>query len=516
MTPVKSVVAATVVAGVAASSAHALDVSQYTSDNAHGRIANVFIGGSRTVNLALWQSATHEPAEGAALCDSSIGTIDVYSDAADAQNPRAQLFIFCAARRFISGLSRPEIAIFKESTLGSQNGSLALIANAKAGAGSNKLPFVNAALMADSACDAGVPGIFVDAQPYTFHGNCSFPTNIPAVNITGGVSDVEATLLGASAADTNTYLQGSTGYAVVYAIAVNMSFYHMLQTGEGLMGNGAAGVPSLTHAQLAAIYSQNLADPGQILGITGNPIVTPRTWVIGICRREFGSGEEASAELFWLGEGCGGSDLAIPSDDGVNVFQQTSTANVAGCLMAMDSGAAIFDAFESGQQPSGGPGRPGIGIISSENNSSTFFLGSTIGVGVLAVDGALPTLENVVNGSYPFFSEDVLYTIKHPPNFVDSEAAAVFSAIEVIIGSPGFLWSVNKAYVNYWGQSGDLSPPTIYGPPMTFPATASSVRVSPINALTKSSVETGSPNNCDPAVIYAPANAVVTQNHEND
>lgn len=515
MTPVQKAVAVAIASSVAASAAHALDISQYAADNAAGKVANVYVGGSTAVNISLWEAAIHAPAGGSAVCDSTKGTIDVYSDTADTKNVKAQLFIFCAAKSGITGLSKSEIAIFKESTLGSQNGSVPLIANAKAGNGKNTLPFVNPASLADADCAAGVAGTLAGAQTYTFHANCNFPTNIPAVNITGGVSDVEAPLVGANTADVGKYLSGAPGLAVVWAVPVNMSFYHMLQAGEGLSGNGASGVPTLTHAQLAAIYSENLADPGQILGTSGSPIVSPGTWTIGICRREFGSGTEASAELFWLGEGCGSSDLTVPGDDGINVFEETSTGNIAGCLEAMDTGAAITDAVDTGPQPSGGPGRPGIGIISSENGSSTFTLGSTVGVGVLAVDGALPTLENVANGSYQFFSEDVLYTIKAPAGFtVDSNAVAVFDSIESSFGTPAFLADSNKAYVNYWGQSGDLSPPSTQGPPVVFPATAASVTTSPINALTKSPL--GSPNNCDPAVVYSSANTVVTQDHEND
>lgn len=501
MSLIKQAVAAALVAAVA-TSAHAIDVSNYKTDST---VTNVYVGGSTAANIVLESSFIHTTAAGiSAICDATAGAIDVYTDVADTKNPAAQMFIYCKAK---STLGLPgNVALFKESTLGSANGSKPLITVAKGGA--NTLTFVNASTLVDANCAAGVAGTLAGSQAYTFHGSCTFPTSVPSVVITGGISDVEAPLVGTSASDVSSFLTGTPGLAVVWAVPVNLPFYRALQTGQGLANTDAPGtVPSLTHAQIGAIYSEQLADPGQIVGAGGTPITAAGVQVIGVCRREFGSGTEASAELNWLGEGCGSSDLFIPPGDNANVFENTSTGKIAGCLVALDKGGTINGVT----QPASG--RFAIGIASSENGPTTWGPGSNpptteTDVRVIAVDGALPTLENVANGSYPFFSEDVLYNIKSA-TFYTGNPKKVWDAVKANIGAPGFLADSNKAFVNYWGQSGDMSPPSIYGAPSTIPATLASVQSSPINALTKS--PNGAVNNCDPAVVNASSNTPTYQ-----
>lgn len=504
MSLIKQAVAAALVAAVA-TSAHAIDVSNYKTDST---VTNVYVSGSTATNIVLEQAFVHTTAAGiSAICDATAGSIDVYSDAADTKNPVAQMFIYCKAKSTLGVTGN--VAMFKESTLGSGNGSKPLVAIAKAGSGSgNTLSFVNASTLVDTNCAAGVGGTLAGAQAYTFHGGCTFPTSVPPVVITGGMSDVEAPLLGTSASDVSSLLVGTPGLSIVWAVPVNLPFYRALQTGQGLANTDvAATVPTLTHAQIAAIYSEQLADPGQIVGVGGAPITPAGAQIIGVCRREFGSGTEASAELNWLGEGCGTSDLVIPPGDNANVFENTSTGKIAGCLVALDKGGTI-NGFT---QPASG--RFAIGIASSENGPTTWGPGSNpptteTDVRVIAVDGALPTLENVANGSYPFFSEDLLYNIKSASLYTGNPKK-VWDAVKASIGAPGFLADSNKAFVNYWGQSGDMSPPSIYGAPSTIPATLASVQSSPINALTKS--PNLAVNNCDPAVVNASSNTPTYQ-----
>ncbi|MGH8209671.1 MAG: hypothetical protein ACREU6_08755, partial [Steroidobacteraceae bacterium] len=249
---IKQAVAAALVTAVA-TSAYAVDVSGYKTDTT---VTNVYVSGSTAANIVLEQAFTHTTAAGiTAVCASSI---DVYSDAADTKNPAAQLFIYCKPQ---AALGLPgNVALFKESTLGSANGSKPLIAIAKAGSGSaNTLSFVNASTLVDTNCAAAAAGTLAGAQAYTFHGTCTFPTQVPAVAITGGISDVEAPLVGTSATDVTTFLTGVPGLAVVWAVPVNLPFYRALQTGQGLANTDVpATVPSLTHAQIAALYSQQL------------------------------------------------------------------------------------------------------------------------------------------------------------------------------------------------------------------------------------------------------------------
>lgn len=558
----------------ATSGAYAIDVANYAADNAAGKVVNVYVSGSTAANIVLWDSAVHDyiAANGAhaavfALChtpgdidaanpapagglpaasgDNAAGTIDVYTDGADSKNPGSQMFIFCTAKSSLGLSGQTEIAIFKESTAGSGNGSTPLITIAKGG--SNTLKFVNpASLATDEAgggCNSNVGGSVEDYDtnglaaaagnaPNSLHGtqayvhhNCAnlgtTDASVPSITITGGISDVEGKLVGASGSDISSFLTATPGLDPVWAVPVNLTLLNMLQKAQGLTQTTsaatltAANTPTLTHAQLAAIYAFQLNDPSQIVG-SGAAVGTS----IGLCRREDISGTNASAEVFWLGEGCGfsnppsivaGSDLALPGPDSTNIFEETSTGKIAGCLEAMDTGATITDT--TGTNPSGGPARPGIGIISSENGSSTFTFvpaaGSTpaTAVAVIGVDGALPTLENVVNGYYPFFSEDVLYNITSATKYTGNPKV-VWEAVKKNIGTPAYLADSNSSFVNYWGQSGDLSPPTIYGPgttvngaAATVPATSTTVSTYPLNTLSKSAGGNGI-NNCDPAVVY--------------
>jgi hypothetical protein len=498
---IKQAVAAALVTAVA-TSAYAIDVSGYKTDTT---VTNVYVGGSTAANIVLEQAFIHTTAAGiSAVCDATAGAIDVYSDAADTKNVAAQLFIYCKPK---AALGLPgNVALFKESTLGSVNGSKPLIAIAKANSASaNTLPFVNANTLVDTNCAAAAAGTLAGAQAYTFHGTCTFPTSVPAVVVTGGISDVEAPLVGTTAADVTSFLTGAPGLAVVWAVPVNKPFYRALQTGQGLANTDVpATVPSLTRAQIAGIYSQQITDPAQIV-TTGGASITPAGTIVGICRREIGSGTEASAELFWLGEGCGTSDLAIPAGDNTNVFENTSTGKIGGCLTALDQGGTINGVAVPAS------GRFAIGIVSSENGPSLFgpnpSTPASDDVRVVAVDGALPTLENVANGSYPFFSEDVLYNIKTA--LYTGNPKKVWDSVKSTFGAPGFLADSNKAFVNYWGQSGDLAVPSVFGAPATIPATLASVQSSPINGLTKS--PNGGVNNCDPAVVSGVSNTATYQ-----
>jgi len=523
MTPIQKAVAAALAASIASGAAHAIDISLYASENAAGRVTNVYVSGSTAVNIALMYSALGKPTAAGltALCSTTQGQADLYSDngiaAAGASNPHAQWMVYCYANPalHLTGTAT-EIALFKESTLGSQNGSIPLYTNAMNGSGSNYLAFINPAAGA-TGCTTGVVPTGMQSALVT-HQNCSFTTFVPAVNITGGVSDVEAPLVGANPTDVANYLQGAPGLQVVWALPVNNTFYRALQVAQGISGNGASGVPSLSKAQVSGIFARTLKDGSQFVSAANTSIAFPDATetLMAICRREFGSGTEASAEVFWLTEGCGSgganaSNLTMPSEDTSNIIEETSTGNIKGCLTAFDGSGSVTD-YLGHSYATNGP-RPAIGIISSENPPATFALGPTTptatlgGMGVIAVDGALPTLENAANGFYPFFSEDVLYNISPT---VDSGAlysgnpALVWNQVKANIGTPDFLADGDSGYNNYFGQSGDLSPPSIYASssPPHIPATAATVSTSPVGAFTKSDTASGSPNNCDPAAVY--------------
>ena len=507
MTLVNKAVAAALFTA-AAGSASAIDIANWATD-AH--VVNVYISGSTAVGTTLINASIHAAVAGTQqICG---GNIDVYDDKADKANPGKQLLIYCTAAAGLGLPAGATIAIFKEFELGSANGVLPLIA--QAGGAANPLQFYNAGAggLTDANCAAAVAGTLKNSLAYTFHGSCAHITNVPAIEITGGVADLEGTFFGATQAQIAANLTGVNGLDPVWAIPVNSTMYNLLQKAQGLTPGvpTAANQPTLSKSQVAAMFDQSLTDIGQISG-TEALGTHPQ---IAICRREAGSGTEVSAEIFWLNSDCTDlEDEAMPIADDTNVFEMNSTGNLAGCLSATDQAGQNVTTDDGLNPPGGGP-RPAIGTISSENGPGTFD-----GVHVFAVklDGATPTLENVVNGFYPFFEEDWFYNQISkcaPPvngNYCKTTPPGiVWESLKVNIGHPGFLADSNANYVNYWGQSGDLALSKVYSvlpaapnntpakATPTIPATNATVVATPVNAYTHNN--SGTVNNCNPPIL---------------
>ena len=488
------------------SSAYAIDVSNYLSD---ATVTNVYATITHNTGLLLERLFIND-SSAPAICDATAGTIDIYSDMAYFENPLREFFVYCKP---IAALKLPgNIAVFVSSNPSSSKMALSpLIEIAKAGSGAaNTASFFLPQRLVDGACDAPISGALRNVQPYTFHGHCMSEPGTPDVVLTGSISDVEAPLIGISSSDANSLLYQTPGVAVVWVVAVNKPFYRALQTSQGLANTDTpATVPSLTRAQIAAIYSQQITDPAQIVGANSAPIRTPGS-ILGVCRQQFGSGAEAAAEEQWLGQGCTTSDLVIPAGDNINVFENQSDSVVGFCLTALDLGGTV----NLVSLPAAG--RFAIGIMSSENGPSLFgpdpLSPFSDDVRVIAVDGALPTLENVANGSYPFFTEDVLYRIASP-GLYHPPASTVWDAVTAYFGHPFSVGLNNQqAFRNYWGQAGDLAVPTNFSPPVSttqIPATFTSMETNPLNTLTKSS--TGIVNNCDPAVLWGSSTTATYQ-----
>lgn len=520
---------AAVMSAAAAGAAHATSLSSYQANQNAGLNVNVYISGSTAVDNTI---ASELGTAALNICQS--GTLTSYTAAnkvLDANgNPigGAKEYIYYCQAGVSSGVATTKfLAVFKESTAGSINGAQPLISVAK-GQGSN-LTFLNptgpdvlagtCASGADTGCTAA------DFQQHV----------VP----TGGVADVEANLLrtvpgGAplSGTDISTYLSGSPGLDVVWGVAVTKNLFYALQVAEHLTDGTVPGcttanndnpacAPSLSKEQVASLLlgannssGANLLTWNQITGLnntTDNNVY--------ICRRDVGSGTEASFEAYFLGARCSSSSEAMSSQDGTFTIESASTGNLLKCLQAFDQGGISITPYNQDFNTNYPPitptgGQWAIGIATTELKATDL---STHGDAfrMVAIDGVLPTLANVVNGYYPYFSTDSWYTIKSGTGVPTGDALAAFKAIQGDIGHPIPTQAADANYAGRpWGSGGDLAPASLFATSnnagySTFPVTTAEVESNPINVFSKASG--GAVNNCDTPVLSGNVSTGLTQ-----
>jgi hypothetical protein len=520
MSPIKSAVAVAL-ASAAAASAYALDASSSLASNA----VSLYIGGSTAVDNTLLATETALETLGpGGLC--AAGTADVYQIG----NPTNRLTYCTGSTDLPSGLAGVPIAIFKESNVGSFNGPGPLVGIGTTVTGNGyQLLFLNAgtpgtpntsALTSTNCPSVSSSSLGTSFNTFTLHVCNASATGIQvAINPTAGIADVEANILH----DPNnkpfpvnllSQLNGKPGLDVVWTLAVTKNLYYALQTAEGLTSCGTnsdspACAPSLSKAQIASILAAgtSLVSWNQFNGLS-NPTGDNNVY---ICRRDPGSGTEASYEQFFLGARCGGaanpsgSKLTPSAEDGTFVFENASTGSVRNCLQAFYQGGTItpFTGLPAVHEPGGqwaigyaAETTPGNLVASGSNLCNDCFR-------AIAVDGVLPTLDNVVNGYDPFFSTDVFYTASSGPDAAGTGAnATLFSTMQGRMGHPVFTAITNKAFTGtVWGNGGDLAPAGTYAAsnPPTMPATGTTVATNPTNAYTKS--PTGAVANCNTPIL---------------
>ena len=505
---------ATVIAAAAATSANALDISTYAGNA--GTNINVFISGSTAVDNTLLNTEIATASPGG-LC--AANTIDVYQIGAPSQR-----LTYCSAATGLTGITAgTPLAIFKESSAGSINGAAPLIAVAKGSA--SGVGFISPALLVaatgDADCTTSTVAATASFSSYTLHAACGGSIVTTNTVPTGGVADVEANLLrtipGAgtlSTADISADLSGAPGLDVIWGVSVTKNLYYALQVAEHLTDGTKTGcstanndspacAPTLTKAQVASLYqASGLLSWDQIIGISN---ATDNN--VYVCRRDVGSGAEASFEAYFLGARCGSSSEQMATQDGQFVFTSSSTGNVRSCLQAFFSGGTITPYngdFNTTFPPVAQPGGQwAIGILSSEVSAANLS-GANDSFRMVAVDGVLPTLANTVNGFWPYFSTDVFYTVAAGKTGAPTgQPLAAFRALQAKIGHPALTAVTNTGFAGRpWGNGGDLAPASLFqaSNPPTVPATAATATTNPTNVFTKAS--SGSVNNCDTPVLF--------------
>lgn len=519
---VRCAVAAAITAA-AASAAHATSLSQYAANQTAGLNVNVYISGSTAVDNTI---AAELQTASLNICQS--GTVTAYTDANKVLDASgnviggAKEYIYYCQAGVSSGVATTKfLAVFKESTAGSIHGAQPLIQVAKGQlSGLTFLKATGPDVQAGTCGNAGSGGTDAGCTAGDFLQN-----QVP----TGGVADVEAPLLRTvpgggtlSTSDINTYLAASPGLDVVWGVAVTKNLFYALQAAEHLTDGTVAGcttanndspacAPSLSKEQVASLLLGANNNNGNLLTwnqITGLNNATDNN--VYVCRRDVGSGTEASFEAYFLGARCSSSDEAMATQDGQFVIESASGGNVLKCMQAFAQGGISITPYNQdfgttypAFTPTGG--QWAIGILSTELKSTDL---SSHGdqIRMVAIDGVLPTLANVVNGYYPYFSTDAWYTVKAGSGIPTGDPLASFQAIQGDIGHPIPTKAADANYANMpWGSGGDLAPASLFATSAnagytTFPVTTSEVESNPINLFTKAS--NGTVNNCDTPVVY--------------
>lgn len=505
----------------AAGAAHATAITSYQANQNANLNVNVYISGSTAVSNTLGSVVTNTSV--LEICGSPVNT---YSATHLVIGPSgtiggaSETLYYCPAGAKSGVSSGLFLAIFKENTAGSINGAQPLIAVGKGQA--SGLTFLNpvgpdvqagtCAGATDTSCTAG-----------------DFTNNVVP---TGGVADVEASLLrtipGAgklSTSDIATYLSGAPGLDIVWGLGLSKNLYYALQSAEGLTSKCPSGnldstacAPTLSKPQVASILD------GQVISWSQLGLNNTTDNNVYICRRDVGSGTEASFEAYFLGARCSSSSEQMATQAPPFVVEEASTGNILNCLEAFDLGKIAVTPYNNDFNTTYTPFTPtggqwAVGILSTEltttqvqaaDNSTDTQTPGTGTVRMVAIDGILPTLENVVNGYDPYWGTDVFYTVKSGSNIPSGNPLAVFKAIQGDIGHPTPTVTADSTYVNVWGNGGDLSPASLFftGQYTSFPVTGATIEATPINQFTKAS--SGSVDNCDTPVEYQGAAGAVS------
>jgi hypothetical protein len=510
MQPINTTVRIAVAAAIAAAGAtpaSALDISTYAGNAATN--VNVYISGSTALDNNIISAAVQTAAGQTGVCQA--GTIDRYVIG----GPTNQL-IYCTGNT-ASGVSGSPLAIFKESNVGSANGVQPLINVAKSLAAGTT--FLDPSKVTDGACTTAVVAVSGDLGSYTNHTACTdFEV---AQNPTGGFSDVEAAILRTasggtiSASDTSTYLTASPTLDQLWGVPVTKQLYYDLQAAEGLTstcpasytvygavvtGTTFTGVdspscaPSLSHSQVAGLYT------GQIFADFNLGLSHTADEQIYLCRRDKGSGTEASFEAYFVNARCANTALTLQPENGTTVFANSSGGNMRNCLKAFQVGGIRQTDFYDTAFITTLGNQYAVGMLNMEITASNLSSASDA-FRMIAVDGALPQIANVQNGYYPYFSTGNAYKITAGKTGAPTgNPLTAFNAIANLIGHP--IWTKDNN-VNYsalpWGVSGDLPPAALYAAagksPPTLPATHTTAAAVPTNSFYKGTASGIS--NCD-------------------
>lgn len=540
-------VLAALAVGVAGSAA-AIDISTVPTANV------VYASGSTAIDAAL-KAYFFNSVDSTTPCDSTKGTIDVYNQGSGAASKFTAVACVSNSALVNDGASPPNsvnIAIIKEDNAGSLNGVTALQNIAFSGSPytDGRLNFPTISQLTTSNCSAStaVAGTTSNnLQSYTKHTCTGFTA--AAITPQLGFADVEGTLFPTTDPTTPVALASGPTVQVVFAPAVSLGLYHALQYVEGLTQDDlVADMPSLTTAQLSALYSGQVGSGGWswlksadgtksvgtasvAFGIsntaqcwtgtsTGTSCTTPGVSApantnVYICRRGRNSGTEVASEIYFNDANCAAGaypfkaissgTCATATTDGCtwsqawvsskSVFAGNGTGDLLDCLNGHDAAGLFAIGFASVDNLSGSD--------QSTANRRDFRY--------IKVNGVVPSIENAAAGKYAYLAQSFWYA---PPSSVAWSAAnasgAVANALVTVmttnstqaLGTIGSVAGVNAAS-KMADQGFDGGVLVIPGNNGAAPVTGASTAFAstPVSTVTKTS-SSSTTNNCVRPVTY--------------
>jgi hypothetical protein len=274
----------------------------------------------------------------------------------------------------------------------------------------------NPANLIEKVVDAGVS----DVEPAMFAGPNLIPIGPAYGTVTGDAGTVALTSSQLSK------LKVSPMSAVTFGVVVTKDLRDALQKAQGKANtDNVADMPSLTSTQIRSLFSGAISDWSQFTVFDSSTsswktldqvtASTLATTGVNICRRDAGSGTQATANAHFLRAPCGNG--LTPAGD--NSF---TSRHIAYLPAGAASGMTSVDAFDSAVLD-GGPGVPTVhetaasGDLTAcmrdlENGRPSVADGKVWGIGIqgvttadasfrfVAIDGVTPTLNNVASGKY--------------------------------------------------------------------------------------------------------------------
>jgi hypothetical protein len=503
----RSAIAVAVGAVLASSGANALTRAEYQLLPPNSL---TFFGGATATDNTL-EEAFISVSSG--ICASNI---DIYR----AANQRV---ITCVAASGIPGVTAgTQIAFHKESEGGSSNGVIPLIANT-----THALRWLNVGALPND-CTVTNPAATPQLKAYTNHAGCTFDASTTwnkdnGKYPTGGISDTEPGLSSPapSATAVGLNMTVSPTLDIVFGVPVTTNLYRALQIAQFGVASSCATdtdptaadsrdlptcVPSLTRAQVSGIYSQALFDwnsvvrnsDGTVLGLVPG-VTAPTDTSIRICRRVAASGTQAGAEAYFLKKRCvDGAPAFAPPDDGST---ENDTVNkpvnfVTGTVHAGPSSGDVRSCLQTAQTG----GYWAAGVLSTEVTASNLSAAGD-SFRFVALGGYAPTLANVANSRYDYFTSNVVTRTKNAvagaPGQVRYQIASVISPK---LSSVAVLANLDATFANRpWGNGGVLARQGSSAlAPNTAPYSDAEMAANPVNTLSNGG------NNCVPAYAVDP------------
>ena len=415
------------------------------------------------------------------------GTIDAYSDAANLEDA-SNRGIFCnSSGQAGAPAAGTPVGVLKESLGGSGFGTG---------------PVADAALMTfvnpvTASCTAGVAvaansiAALTPHQAFTLHANCPTTT----FRTEAGVADVEPRLLGATPSQVSR-MQSNALAAIVFAPAATVNLRNALQAQQGLTvgSDDETQIPSLSMAELRGLWTGFYGTWDNFTDGSGAALA-PADPTVYICRRGDSSGTQTSFEAYFLNEGCtdGVATFALASDPACQADGCAWTpARLSETTFAGDGGGQVRACLDAHHAA----GHFAIGVLSTDstfNNTNRRFR-------YIGINQQTPTLEQVAQGDFDFFSENVLNrrtTAFNGQPVISGVKLALFNHVDNRL-SVGVIVDHGVS-----GQGGSLGVPDFVSLiPNAPPVTRAAITANPVNSSLRSAL--GSVNNCAPPVAAVP------------